>query len=54
MKGEKKMSFNQKVKNMDMNTILRFARVGYEFMQYRKENKVDDLLNINMTKEVKQ
>ena len=37
------MSFNHKVKNMDMNTILNFARVGYEFMQYRKENKEDEL-----------
>ena len=40
------MSFNHKVKNMDMNTVLKFARVGYEFMQYRKENKEDELLNM--------
>lgn len=45
------MSFNHKVKNMDMNTILSFARVGYEFMQYRKENKEDELLNM-IVKEV--
>lgn len=48
------MSFDDKVKKMDMNTILKFARTGYMFMEYRKENKVDELLNINMIKEVKQ
>lgn len=40
------MTFQDKVKQMDMNTILNFAKVGYEFMQYRKENKEDELLNI--------
>jgi len=46
IEGEKKMTFQDKVKQMDMNTILNFAKVGYEFMQYRKENKEDELLNI--------
>lgn len=44
-------TFNEKVKGMDMSTILNFARVGYEFMQYRKENKEDELLNM-IVKEV--
>lgn len=47
------MSFNEKVKQMDMATILNFAEVGYNTMTYIKENKTDDLLKM-MIKEVKQ